>query len=133
MKDFFLKYWLWVALFMSLYWGIRNLILYTTDLVERLGPEHRKLYFLRKRGKCWGISLIGVYEFIFGFVGSLAGWCCLYVFIKHASFTDLKLADFVLLILGIMGLAGHLPRFILGIVISPEALAKYTFKKLGIE
>ena len=25
MKEFFLKHWLWVAIVMSLYWGIRGL------------------------------------------------------------------------------------------------------------
>jgi len=133
MKDLFLKYWLWVALFMSIYWGIRGLILYTTDLVERLGPEQQKLYFLRKRGAFWGIFLIGGYEFIFSFVGSFVGWCCLYVFIKYAPFTELRLTDFVLLILAIIGLSGRLPRFILGIITLPTAVANYISKKLGIE
>jgi len=71
MKDFFLKYWLWWFAFpMSLYWGVRGLILYTTDLKERIGEEKQKLYFLRKRGKFWGIFLVGGYQFIFNFVGS---------------------------------------------------------------
>ena len=133
MKDLFLKYWLWFAFFMSIYWGIRNLILYTTDLVERLGLKPPRSYFLRKRGKFWGISLIGGYEFIFNFVGSLAGWCCLYVFIKYADFTKIELSDFVFLILGIMGLGGRLPRFILGIIKLPTAVANYISKKLGLE
>jgi len=134
MKDFFLKYWLWFALFMSIYWGIRGLILYTTDLVERLGTKRKKeLYLLRKKGISWGILFVGVYEFIFNFVGSFAGWCCLYIFIKHASFTNLKLADFVLIILSIMGLSGLLPNFIKGIVIFPKAIATYFAKKLEIE
>jgi len=133
MKDFFLKYWLWFAFLMSVYWGIRALILYSTDLVGRLGPEHQKLYFLRKRGKFWGIFLVGGYEFIFNFVGSLAGWCCLYVFIKHASFTEIELSDLVFLVLGIMGLSGRLPRFILGIIMLPTAVANYISKKLEIE
>ncbi len=131
MKDFFLKYWLWFAIVMSLYWGIRGLILYTTDLVERLGTERKqKLYSLRRRGISWGILFVGVYEFIFNFVGSFAGWCCLYVFIKHASFTNLKLNDFVLIILGIMGISGLLPNFIKGIVMLPKAIANYFTKKL---
>lgn len=116
MKDLFLKYWVWVALFMSLYWGIRAYVIFT--------PKGKKFR---------GFFLNGVYQFIFNFVGSLAGWCCLYVFIKHASFTDLGLADFVLLIFGIMGLTGHLPQFILGIITLPTAVANYISKKLKIE
>ena len=131
MKDLFLKVWLRYAIGMSLYWGIRGLILYTTDLVERLGTERKKkLYLLRKKGITWGILLVGVYQFILNFVGSFAGWCCLYIFIKHTSFTDLKLADFVLIILGIIGISGLLPNFIKGIVIFPKAIATYFTKKL---
>jgi len=133
MKDFFIKYWLFFAFPMSIYWGLRALILYSTDLKERIGEEKQRLYFLRKSGKFWGILLVGGYQFIFNFVGSFAGWCCLYVFIKHASFANLKLADFVLLILGIMGLSGHLPQFISGIVMSPETMARIISEKLGIK
>ena len=133
MKDFFIKYWLWFAFPMSLYWGVRSLILYTTDLKERIGKEKQRLYFLRKRGKFCGILLVGGYQFIFNFVGSFAGWCCLYVLIKHTSFKSLRLADFVLFILSIMGLSGHLPQFIYGIVMSPETMARIMSKKLGIK
>jgi hypothetical protein len=142
-KDFFLKYWLWFAIPIGLYWVVRGAILFTTDLKKCIlwfGIPMSVYWGLRgvilfppKTAKFRDVFCTGVSSFISNFVGSLAGWSCLYVFIKYASFKNLRLADFVLLILSIMGLTGLLPQFILGIVVLPEKVANSIRKKLGIE
>ena len=78
---FLINYWFWLALGMSLFWGIRSVILF-------------------RKQKPW---LWKIYEFIFNFVGSFAGWFCFYVLLIRTqnnmpNFQNLTIGDIILFI-----------------------------------
>lgn len=105
--------WFWLALAMSLYWGIRALIL-----------------FAQGRNWCWKS-----YQFIFNFIGSFAGWCCFYALLVRTrnnipSFQGFTSGDVVLFIISLLGLTGHLPEVTYGLVRGFGELGKKVLEKL---
>lgn len=102
-------YWFWVALVMSLYWGVRSIILFTHK------PGTGGIYYLRDRFPHLKVFLVGSYQFIFNFVCSMAGWYCFYVLIvridsMRPAFHDLNYIDLFLFIFSLLGMTGHLPQ-----------------------
>ena len=91
---------------------------------------------LSKKYPQLGTFFIWSYQFIFNFVGSMAGWACFYALIVrvHACYPGMKgfnLGDIVLFIFSVMGLTGHLPQAFYGIVESFGALASAAAKKIS--
>ena len=63
------------------------------------------------------------YQLIFNFVGSFAGWICFYVLLVRAQsklpdLSGFNLGDFILFLLSLLGLTGHLPQTLYGLVVS---------------
>ena len=91
--------WLTLASIMSLFWGVRAIVLFES-----------------KRNFWWKS-----YAFIFNFVGSFFGWGCFYVLLiriqnSMPTFKDFSGGDIVLFVLSLLGLTGHLPQAIYGLV-----------------
>jgi len=113
-----IDHWLSIAIIMSIFWGIRGMVLFTqreswTDYVF-----------------WWS------YQFIFNSVGSMAGWCCFYILAVRAQnklpeLQDFSLGDFLLFIFALLGLTGHLPQVIYGFVESFGKLAEAAMKRIS--
>jgi len=116
----FVKNWWFVfALIMSLYWGLRSAHFFTTDPLTRIDERKQKMFFFRRRWPRVGTFLIVSYQFMFYFIGSFAGWFCLYVFLsrvqsKMPSFHRFNIGDLILFIFSLIGITGHFPKLILG-------------------
>lgn len=111
---FLIHYWFWFAAGMSLFWGIRSVILF-----------QKSRHFLWK-----------AYDFIFNFVGSFAGWFCFYVLLIRIQnnlpdFRNVTLGDVVLFIISLLGLTGHLPQVTYGFVEGFAELTKKAIKKMS--
>ncbi|MBU2512157.1 hypothetical protein KJ966_12525 [bacterium] len=108
--KFFISYWIPLSLIMSFIWGVRVIHISYLDLSTQ---ETSKLsYFF------WFF-----YQFVFNFVGSFAGWVCFYILLlrtqsKLPNFIDFSWSDLLLFILSILGLTGHLPQTLYGLVVS---------------
>jgi len=110
---FLITSWLFLAIIMSLFWGIRGIIL-----------------FAKSRNFWWKS-----YQFIFNFVGSFAGWFCFYALLIKAqnnitTFLEFDGSDFILFIISLLGLTGHLPQTLYGFVESFSKIAEKTTEKL---
>jgi hypothetical protein len=113
-----INHWWWMAVGMSLLWGIRGVA---------LSASTRESW--RKFFEC-------SHQFIFNFIGSMAGWCCFYVLAirlqnKLPKLQDFSLADLLLFIFALLGLTGHLPQTICGLLGSFEKLGKAVAKKIS--
>jgi hypothetical protein len=98
---------------MSLYWGIRAVVL-----------------FEKSRGFWWQS-----YQFIFNFIGSFGGWCCLYVLLIRVQnfkgeFQSVSGGDIFLFLVSLLGLTGHLPQSVYGTVESFSKIAEKATDKL---
>ena len=112
--NFLITWWFWLALTMSFYWGIRAVILFTKD-----------------RNWHWKS-----YQFIFNFIGSFASWCCFYILLVRTqnnmpSFQAVTSGDMVLFIMSLLGLTGHLPQVIYGLVEGFIEVGKKAVEKLS--
>jgi hypothetical protein len=104
-----------VGSIMSVLWGLRF----------SMKPDHRR----------WEIFN----NFTVNFVGSFAGWCCVYAVVARAqsepSLRALNGGDALLFLLSILGVIGMLPQAILGVVSSlgalTAAITAAISKKLG--
>ena len=108
--SFFICYWMPFAIIMSVFWGVRGLHM---SLIKNWKDQTSKL------GYFFWLS----YQLIFNFVGSFAGWVCFYVLIVRAQsklpgLSGFDLGDFILFLLSLLGLAGHLPQTLYGLVVS---------------
>lgn len=111
--KFFIDYWFWCALVMSLFWGLRGVFL-----------------FAKSRNYWWKS-----YQFIFNFVGSFAGWCCFYALLIRVQynipdFRGFTWGDFILFIISLLALTGHLPQSIYGLVEGFAEISKKATEKL---
>ena len=117
-----INYWIVAAIIMSFFWGIRSGFLFTPDKSGRY-PRIRRFF-------------ICSYQFIFNFVGSMAGWCCFYALTVRVQsrLPDLRgfnFGDVLLFIFALLGLTGHLPQVISGFVASFGKLAEAAMKKIS--
>lgn len=71
-----------------------------------------------------------VHQFWFNFLGSLIGWLSLWILFKHLQCmptyeiaSNLKLADFVLILTAFIGITGHLPKTVMGFILGIGKLA----------
>lgn len=117
--SFIKNWWFIFALIMSLYWGFRSAYFFTTDPLTRIDKRKQKMYFFRRRWPRFGTFLIATYQFMFYFIGSFAGWFCLYALLsrvesKMPSFRGFNIGDVILFMFALTGITGHLPKFILG-------------------
>lgn len=111
-------YWLWVMVLASLLWGIRGIFFY---------PENTKgvkIFFI-----------MGIYQFVFNFVGSLAGWFSAYILFKRLectapSFKDLGIVDLILFLVAFLGLTGHLPQVLYTAIRSIERFVSLMIDKI---
>jgi len=83
----------------------------------------------------WTSFFMLSYQFIFNFVGSLAGWVCFYVLLSRTqhnlpNFNNIGIVDFVLFVLSLLGLTGHLPQTTYGLVVSIGKFAEAGTQKL---
>jgi len=125
LAQLILKFWIIPSLIMSIFWGIRNVCLFTEDSSSLLKS---KLPWI---GKFWS----GSYQFISNFVGSFAGWCCLYVLlirlqINYPNLDYVNMMDLLLFIFSLLGLTGHLPQLIVGFVGSFSKIIEAVVKKI---
>jgi hypothetical protein len=118
-----IKYWFLLTSVMSLYWGFRGSWM---EYWNRKGAINRETTLF--------ISVVWItHQFIFNFVGSVMGWCCAYFLIDRIQNNfpmDLNTTDFVLFILSFLGITGHLPQSLYGIVLSMGNLINAAAKKL---
>ncbi|MFH1023779.1 MAG: hypothetical protein V1809_10385 [Planctomycetota bacterium] len=110
---FLIDWWFCLALASGLFWGIRGVVLFESN-----------------RGWWWKS-----YQFIFNIVGSFAGWCCLYVLLtrtQHAmpECRGFSMGDVFLFVISMLGLTGHLPMVIWGIVDGFSEIEKRAVQKL---
>lgn len=125
--DFLIRYWLPIATIMSLFWGIRGVYLDYGNRIDgfvSLNRRPRRFYILFN----WSI-----FQFIFNFAGSFAGWCCLYLLILRLQpnlLKDWNLSDFMLFLLSFLGITGLLPQSFYGLVESLERLAAAAINRL---
>lgn len=130
----FNRLWLGVALFVSFFWGFRSTILYTRDPVEEPPEEKQGPYVWRAWQPTLSVFLVAAYQFIFNFVGSVLGWLALYLLLKRTAYLtrceNLASADFVLSVFALLGLTGHLPEALYGVVVSIGKLAEKATDKL---
>ena len=108
--SFFIRYWMPFAIIMSVFWGVRGLHM---SLIKNWKDQTSKL------GYFFWLS----YQLIFNFVGSFAGWICFYVLLVRAQsklpdLSGFHLSDFILFLLSLLGLTGHLPQTLYGLVVS---------------
>ena len=111
--DLLITCWFWLAIGMSLFWGIRA-----------------PLIFEKNRGFGWKS-----YQFIFNFVGSFAGWVCFYALLIRfknnmptcRGFTG---GDIILFVISLLALTGHLPQVIYGVIQSLDKIAKAAIEKI---
>ena len=125
LTQLMLKLWLIPASIMSIFWGLRSVCLFTKDSPSLF---KNKVPWI---GKFW----IGSYQFISNFVGSFAGWCCLYVLLirlqsNYPNLDYINLMDLFLFIFSLLGLAGHLPELIVGFVGSFSKIIEALIKKI---
>jgi len=111
--KFLIAAWFWLALVMSLFWGIRSTFL-----------------FANSRNFWWKS-----YQFIFNFVGSFAGWFCFYVLLVRThnnmpQFQGFVGGDILLFAVSLLGLTGHLPQVTYGLVEGFAEIAKRAIDKL---
>ena len=129
------RHWNILAYGSSIFWGFRGAYLFTGRIALKNDPQFGKIenwiIFRILRFLLWSI-----YQFIFNFVGSLAGWGCLYLLtariqVAAGSYTQLTLSwsDCGLFFFSVLGLTGHLPQALYGLVVSLGNLADIAVKK----
>lgn len=109
-----IKYWFPSALIMSLFWGIRAIFFV---LIKQLKSETDKIAMYPKTSF---VLVHVVYQFLFHFIGSFAGWFCFYVLLlkANASLLSFTGSDFILFLISLLGLTGHIPQTLYGLVVS---------------
>ncbi len=95
-------------------------IFYASKAFEIFGPKNDG------RPSSWVF-----HQWWFDFLGSLAGWAALWLVIRRVVWSadqsqtiDLKASDGLLAIVAFVGMTGHLPRLIYGLVQSVDEIAK---------
>jgi hypothetical protein len=89
--------------------------------------------FKKSEHPCWELF----YQFTFNFMGSFAGWCCTYVMTTRAKAVLASpqgvfgLGDFVLFLLSFLGVTGHLPQSMAGILESIGRIGETVTKKVA--
>ncbi|HBU69385.1 MAG TPA: hypothetical protein DEE98_03270 [Elusimicrobia bacterium] len=107
--EIIIVYWTWFAFVISIIWGIYGAVLFTP-----------------KSDSKFKTILLRFYQFNFNFMGSLAGWFCFHILTIRlkAPYLNIGSTDFILIILTVLGLTGHLPESIYGLVISIKKLGE---------
>lgn len=128
------KYWIFTAIVFSIFWGIRSVVLFITDPIDRLPKDKKGLYVFRIKYRKFSKNLIGIYQFIFNFIGSFFGWVCLYILIIRVEsnlpdYSKLNIYDLILFILVLLGLTGHLPQIAYGLIESIGEIGKKAIDK----
>lgn len=112
--KFFIEWWWIPGLLTSVLWGIRSGTIFAAS------KHPRWQYF---------------YQFTSNFVGSFAGWICLYALAVRASaapdLRSLSGIDALLFLIALFGLTGHLVQALVGLMAAVETLATAVGKKLG--
>lgn len=120
MRTFLDEHWFGLAIAMSLFWGLRSAFLMTEK------PHHgvtKGRFIWADACPCLGIFFIASYQFLFNFIGSMAGWGCLHVLLVRVRtqtdlFGNIGAVDFFLFLFSVIGLTGHLPQTLYGFVVS---------------
>ena len=98
-------YWWLAGLAMSVLWGLLSGALFP-------GIVHRRWTYF--------------YQFTANFVGSLAGWCCVYALAVRATaapdLRSLNGGDALLFLFSLLGVTGHLTQALVGLVNAIEVL-----------
>ena len=96
-----LDYWLRILIPISIIWGL-------------YGCQFARMV----QGNWYNRCCVYFYQFNFNFVGSFAGWCCFYILGNRYLNPDINLGstDLILFFLVLLGLTGHLPQTLFGIV-----------------
>lgn len=119
-----LKIWLTLSILVSIFWGVRSAFLFVNTPKCGLSEQFPR----------WGRFFIYSYQFIFNFVGSMAGWACFYILvvrvsIYYPSMEGFNVTDLWLFIFSVIGLTGHLPQSTYGLVESFSKFANALAKK----
>jgi hypothetical protein len=140
-------HWSALALGSSLFWGLRGAYLYT---FRGHLQKHRPIPGGMNQEFYEGIDdwvllrlirfmLWVAYYFIFHFVGSVAGWICLYLAIARiqaagSTYNSLVLtwSDFGLIAISILGITDHLPEALFGVVMAFSRLAETLINRIAI-
>ena len=124
-------HWTSLAYGWSVYWGLHGAYFFTQRGHLNPHPElfrefEDRVCFRRTRFFFWGIHM-----FVFNFVGSLAAWACLYILIARiesvgGAYNALAFgwSDLGLFVFAVIGITGHLPQALYGIVTAFGKLAE---------
>jgi len=128
--------WIMLSILFSLFWGVRSVYFFTTNPAKNLTGEQSSRFPFLRICPCLGGFFIASYQFVFNFVGSFAGWCCLYVLLVRIEAQTIEKINFsggdVLLFIGsLLGITGHLPQALLGFVESFSKIAEKATDKLS--
>jgi len=109
---------------MSLFWGIRAIYFV---LIKQLKDEADKIAMYPRTSF---VLVHVVYQFLFNFIGSFAGWFCFYILLvkAYSSLLSFTSSNLILFLISLLGLTGHIPQTLYGLVVS---IGK--FEETGIE
>lgn len=133
------KYWIFLSMTMSLFWGIRSAFLYARRPHYGTLAEH---FISENKYLGWGYFFMASYQFLFNFIGSMAGWFCFHMLLmrlrpQEGMLLVLSAADFFLFLFAVIGLTGHLPQTLYGFVVSVgnigDALVKTAVRQISKE
>jgi hypothetical protein len=115
MRAFFIEWWWIPGLLMSVLWGFRSGWIWSKT------SKHPGWEFF--------------YQFTSNFVGSIAGWFCLYsIAVRANAAPDLRSLngmDAMLFVVALFSLTGHLVQALVGLMAAVETLANAVGKRLG--
>ncbi len=122
--------WLYFAITMSLFWGVRGIFFFGLDTLEAPGVSE-----FRERHPRWERFFQSSYQFLFNGVGSFAGWLCLYALAvrirpRLSGLTGVGWGDVVLFVFALVGLTGHLPQAAVGFLRIFEKIGEKVASKL---
>lgn len=134
--DFLIDSWFYLTLFLSIFWGLRSLWLFTFPPIPDENIDKAKYTFRTILSYKISTVFMGIYQFLFNFFGSFLGWFCVYILLSKFSiittFNDINIGwdDLILFILSLLGLTGHLPQVTYGLVESFGQLGKALANKI---
>ena len=108
--NFMCDKWLVLALPISLLWGMRSVYLFTP---EPPNPATTNSYFYKKFSVTWiWTTSMAMYQFVFNFACSLVGFICIGELCSRYFQNSYDTVGLILLIIGVIGITGHLPELI---------------------
>jgi hypothetical protein len=143
------KTWTFVALVLSIFWGLRA-VFYNDKYIYKKEKNISGQIDIYRNGETVSVNKLHhflvnqSYEFIFHFIGSMAGWICFTVLLIRLrdelypiilpgchQLSGFNINDLLLFVFALLGLTGHLPQAFYGFVKSFGKLAESVANKIS--